>query len=168
MSGTLLLRRYVAALAFAAFGPGAVAADLKPWTGGKTPSLVLKDLKGATIDLADYRGKVVLLNFWATWCPPCIAEMPSLIELQKKMKDKDVVILGVSIDEDEAAYHKFLKNYGVNFVTVMDKDRKTPTIYGTFGWPETYIIDRQGVVRRKFIGAAEWTSPEIENFLTKM
>ena len=91
------------------------------------------------MSLNDYRGKIVLLGFWRL-VPPCIAEMPSLIELQKKMKDKDVVILGVSIDEDEAAYHKFLKNYGVNFVTVMDKDRKTPTIYGTFGWPETYII----------------------------
>jgi len=110
----------------------------------------------------------VLLNFWATWCPPCIAEMPSLIELQKKLKDKDVVILGVSIDADEAAYHKFLKEYGVNFVTVRDEDKKTPTLYGTFGWPETYVIDRQGVVRRKFIGAAEWTSPEIMEFLTKL
>jgi cytochrome c biogenesis protein CcmG, thiol:disulfide interchange protein DsbE len=138
-----------------------------PRIGAPAPDFTLQD-SDHKVSLSDYRGKVVLLNFWATWCPPCIIEMPSLIALQQKMKDKDVVILGVSIDEDEAAYHKFLKNYGVNFVTVLDKDRKTPTLYGTFGWPETYIIDRQGVVRRKFIGAAEWTSPEIVEFIGKM
>lgn len=138
-----------------------------PRIGTPAPDFTLQD-SDHKVSLSDYRGKVVLLNFWATWCPPCIIEMPSLIALQQKMKDKDVVILGVSIDEDEAAYHKFLKNYGVNFVTVLDKDRKTPSLYGTFGWPETYIIDRQGVVRRKFIGAAEWTSPEIVEFIGKM
>ena len=138
-----------------------------PRLGNAAPAFTIQD-SDRKVSLSDYRGKVVLLNFWATWCPPCIAEMPSLIELQKKLKDKDVVILGVSIDADEAAYHKFLKEYGVNFVTVRDEDKKTPTLYGTFGWPETYVIDRQGVVRRKFIGAAEWTSPEIMEFLTKL
>jgi len=159
--------RTVLAFALLLLVAGCYGGSRPPRIGTAAPEFTLQD-SDHKVSLNDYRGKVVLLNFWATWCPPCIAEMPSLIELQKKMKDKDIVILGVSIDEDEAAYHKFLKNYGVNFVTVMDKERKTPTIYGTFGWPETYIIDRQGVVRRKFIGAAEWTSPEIESFLTKM
>ena len=102
---------------------GCYGGSRPPRIGTAAPEFTLQD-SDHKVSLNDYRGKVVLLNFWATWCPPCIAEMPSLIELQKKMKDKDVVILGVSIDEDEAAYHKFLKNYGVNFVTVMDKEQE--------------------------------------------
>ncbi|MGA9556016.1 MAG: TlpA disulfide reductase family protein, partial [Terriglobales bacterium] len=74
----------------------------------------------------------------------------------------------VSIDEDDSAYHKFLKDYGVNMVTVRDPSRKASSLYGTFGWPESYIIDRQGVIRRKFIGAVDWTSPEITDYLSKL
>jgi cytochrome c biogenesis protein CcmG/thiol:disulfide interchange protein DsbE len=138
-----------------------------PRIGNPAPDFTVQD-SDRKLSLSDYKGKVVLLNFWATWCAPCIAEMPDLIALQEKMKDKGVVVVGVSIDADEDAYHKFLKDYKVNFVTVRDEERKAPTLYGTFGWPETYIIDRQGVVRRKFIGAADWTSPEIVGFLGKM
>jgi len=89
--------------------------------------------------------------------------------MQNRMKDKGVTVLAVSIDADDAAYHRFLKQYGMdNMVTVRDEDRKAPNLYGTFGWPETYVIDRDGVIRRKFIGAADWTSPEITDFLTKL
>lgn len=109
-----------------------------------------------------------MLNFWGTFCPPCIAEMPSLIQMQTKLKKNGVLVLGVSIDADDAAYHKFLKDFGVNFVTVRDEAQKSSTLYGTFGWPETYIIDRNGVVRRKFIGAVNWNSPEITDYLTKL
>jgi thiol-disulfide isomerase/thioredoxin len=110
----------------------------------------------------------VVLNFWATWCPPCVEEMPSLIKMQGKLKDKGIQVLGVSIDVDDGAYHKFLKEYGVNFVAVRDPDQKTSSLYGTHGWPETYVIDRNGVVRRKFIGAVEWTSPEVVDYLTRL
>jgi len=106
--GTLLLRRF-AALAFAVFGPGAVAADLKPWTGGKAPGLVLKDLKGATIDLADYRGKVVLLNFWATWCEPCRDEMPSLELLAQRHENDGVTVLAINYQEPVPAIRRFLE-----------------------------------------------------------
>jgi peroxiredoxin len=84
------------------------------------------------------------------------------------MKDKGVVVLAVSIDADDAAYHKFLKDYNVNMITVRDEARKSSNLYGTFGWPESYIIDRQGVIRRKFIGAADWTSPEIIDYLSEL
>lgn len=109
-----------------------------------------------------------MLNFWGTFCPPCIAEMPSLIQMQAKLKKNGVTVLGVSIDADDGAYHKFLKDYGVNFVTVRDEAQKSSTLYGTFGWPETYVIDRNGVVRRKFIGAVNWNSPEITDYLSKL
>jgi cytochrome c biogenesis protein CcmG, thiol:disulfide interchange protein DsbE len=77
-------------------------------------------------------------------------------------------VLAVSIDADDAAYHKFLKEYNVNMVTVRDEPQKAARLYGTFGWPETYVIDRQGVIRRKFIGAVDWNSPEVTDFLSKL
>ena len=120
------------------------------------------------LTLADYRGKVVVLNFWATWCPPCVEEMPSLVELQQRLKDKGVIVLAVSLDADEAAYHKFLKDHGVNLITVRDPDLKSSNLYGTFKYPETYIIDRSGILRRKFIGAVNWNDPEVVSFLEKL
>ena len=91
-----------------------------------------------------------------------------MVQMQARLKDKGVVVLGVSIDVDDAAYHKFLKDFNVNMVTVRDGDQKASSLYGTFGWPETYVIDRQGVIRRKFIGAVDWTSPEITDYLSKL
>jgi len=88
--------------------------------------------------------------------------------MQAKLKKNGVTVLGVSIDENDAAYHKFLTDFGVNFVTVRDDARKTPDTYGTFRWPESYIIDRNGVVRRKFIGAVNWNSTEITDYLSKL
>ena len=76
--------------------------------------------------------------------------------------------MAVSIDADDAAYHKFFKDLQVNMVTVRDEAQKVSALYGTFGWPETYVIDRQGVIRRKFIGAVDWTSPEITDYLSKL
>ena len=132
--------------------------------GDTAPDFTLQD-SDHKVTLSDYRGQVVVLNIWASWCPPCVEEMPAMIAMQQRLKAKGVTIVGVSIDEDGDAYHRFLKEHGVNFVTVRDPDRKTANLYGTFGWPETYIIDRKGVIRRKFIGAADWTSPEITEFL---
>ena len=94
--------------------------------------------------------------------------MPSLIQMQQRMREKGVVVVAVSIDVDEAAYHRFLKTYQVNLLTVRDPDQKSPSLYGTHGWPETYIIDRTGMIRRKFIGPVEWNSPEIADFLSKL
>jgi cytochrome c biogenesis protein CcmG, thiol:disulfide interchange protein DsbE len=135
--------------------------------GSNAPDFTVQD-SDHQVTLSQFRGQIVVLNFWATWCPPCIEETPSLVRMQARMKDKGVVVLAVSIDADDAAYHKFLKDYSVNMVTVRDEARKASNLYGTFGWPETFIIDRTGVVRRKFIGAVDWTSPEITDFLTKL
>jgi peroxiredoxin len=135
--------------------------------GSNAPDFTVQD-SDHKVTLSQFRGQVVLLNFWATWCPPCIEETPSLVRMQARFKDKGVVVLAVSIDADDAAYHKFLKEYSVNMVTVRDESQKTPTLYGTFGWPETYVIDRSGVIRRKFIGAVDWTSPEITDYLSKL
>ena len=121
-----------------------------------------------TVALNQFRGQIVVLNFWATWCPPCVEEMPSLVEMQRRMKAKGVTVVAVSIDVDENAYRQFLKQHGVDLLTVRDPAQKTPALYGTHGWPETFIIDRNGVMRRKFIGAVDWTEPEITDFLSKL
>lgn len=121
-----------------------------------------------TVALNQFRGQIVVLNFWATWCDPCVEEMPSLVEMQRRMKAKGVTVVAVSIDENESAYRSFLKQHGVDLLTVRDPGQKTPALYGTRGWPETFIIDRNGVMRRKFIGAVDWTEPEITDFLSKL
>jgi cytochrome c biogenesis protein CcmG/thiol:disulfide interchange protein DsbE len=146
---------------------GCYSGTRPPRIGENAPDFTVQD-PDHKISLSQFKGQVVVLNFWATWCPPCVQEMPSLIRMQGKLKDKGVQVLGVSIDVDGDAYHKFLKEYGVNFVAVRDPDQKSSTLYGTHGWPETYVIDRNGVVRRKFIGAVEWTSPEVLDYLTKL
>jgi cytochrome c biogenesis protein CcmG, thiol:disulfide interchange protein DsbE len=120
-----------------------------------------------SVSLHDLKGKVVLLNFWATWCPPCIQEMPSLVSMQQKLKGQ-VTVLAISIDVDEDAYHKFLKDYNVALLTVRDPDQKFSRLYGTFGWPETYVIDRDGKIRRKFIGPVNWSDPEVQQYLTSL
>ena len=120
------------------------------------------------ISLRDLRGKVVVLNFWATWCQPCVEEMPSLVQMQQRMGAKGVTVLAVSVDVDESAYQRFLKNHKIELLTVRDPDQKSNNLYGTSKFPESYIIDRSGVVRRKFFGAVDWTQPEIVDFLSKL
>ncbi|WP_254063947.1 TlpA disulfide reductase family protein [Granulicella sp. S190] len=119
-----------------------------------------------TVDLSKLRGRVVVLNLWATWCAPCIEELPSLLALQKQMPD--LAIVAVSMDTDPDVYQRFLVDHHVNLLTVRDEDQKVNALYGTVQIPETYIIDKQGVLRRKFIGAQVWTSPEITSFLARM
>ena len=135
--------------------------------GSNAPDFTVQDADHS-VSLSQFRGKVVVLNFWATWCPPCIEETPSLVKMQNHLKDKGVVVLAVSIDADDAEYHRFLKSYNVNLLTVRDEARKASSLYGTFGWPESYVIDRNGVLRRKFIGAVDWSSPEIVEYLSKL
>src|SRR6516165_5629737 len=108
--------------------------------------------QGESSKLTDYRGKVVVLNFWATWCPPCVEETPGLIQLQRRIASRNGVVLGVSVDEDEAAYRKFLQDHGINYPTSRDPSKKSALDYGTVMYPETYIIDRQGKIARKIIG----------------
>jgi len=120
------------------------------------------------ITLSQLRGQVVVLNFWATWCAPCVEEVPSLVEMQRRLKPKGVTVLAVSVDVDDIAYRQFVRNHNVTLLTVRDPDQKSSALYGTHLFPETYVIDRNGVMRRKFIGAVDWTEPEITDFLSKL
>jgi peroxiredoxin len=134
-------------------------------TGQVAPDFTVSD--GTTsIHLANYRGKVVLLNFWATWCEPCLVELPSLLDLHHDQPD--LVILAVSIDEDPDAYSHFIVRRHVDLTTVRDPGQTAAKLYRSEAWPETYVIDRQGVIRRKFIGAQDWSSPEVRAYLKSL
>jgi len=119
-----------------------------------------------TLDLARLHGRVVVLNLWATYCAPCVQELPSLLALQRSMPQ--LAIVGVSTDQDEDVYRRFLVQHHVDLVTVRDSDQRINSLYGTVQIPETYIIDRNGILRRKFIGAQVWTSPEIMDYLKSL
>ena len=146
---------------------GCYSGSRPPRIGSVAPDFTLQDAD-RKISLSELRGKIVVLNFWATWCPPCVEEMPSLVQMQQRLKNKGVSVLAVSLDVDENAYHKFLKDYKVDLLTVRDPDQKSNNLYGTFKFPETYIIDRNGVMRRKFIGPVDWSQPEVVEFLSKL
>jgi cytochrome c biogenesis protein CcmG, thiol:disulfide interchange protein DsbE len=147
--------------------PGCYSGTKPTHIGSAAPDFTVEDAD-RKVSLSELRGKIVVLNFWATWCAPCVEEMPSLVRLQQRMQNKGIQVLAVSIDDDPGAYHKFLKDYKVDLLTVRDPGHKSADLYGSFKWPETYIIDRKGVIRRKFIGPQDWEGPEILDFLTKL
>jgi peroxiredoxin len=133
---------------------------------GRTAQDFPLEIAGKPEHLTDLKGKVVILNFWATWCPPCVEETPALNHLQKYIESRDGMILGVAADEDPAAYEQFLRDQGVVFPTYRDpstRDNHSPIAqsYGTSMYPETYVIDRHGKIARKFIGFQQWDSPDM-------
>ena len=155
------------AIAVLVLATGCSSGSRPPHVGSAAIDFTVSD-SDHSVSLSQFRGQVLILNFWATWCTPCTQELPSLMDMQEHMRSRGVVVLGVSIDIDNDAYHRFLKVRNVNFLTVRDPEQKVAAMYGTAGWPETYIIDRQGVMRRKIIGPINWDAPEVTQFLSKL
>jgi cytochrome c biogenesis protein CcmG/thiol:disulfide interchange protein DsbE len=135
----------------------AVQGEASP--AGRTPKNFSFQMNDRSIQLSDLRGKVVVLNFWATWCPPCVEETPSLNRLQQWLFPRGGTVLGISEDEDPAAYTGFLPQYGVQFPTWRDPSLSIAKSFGTTIYPETYVIDQRGIIARKIIGPQEWDSP---------
>jgi thiol-disulfide isomerase/thioredoxin len=123
-----------------------------PATGDLAPEFVLQSTEGAIRKLSNFRGKVVLVNLWATWCPPCVAELPVLDQLAAKYGDKGLVVLAVAGDEEVKAVHDFLKRSPVKFEVLLDPNGAIGTQYGITGYPETFFVDRQGRLQDKIIG----------------
>jgi cytochrome c biogenesis protein CcmG/thiol:disulfide interchange protein DsbE len=117
-------------------------------------------LAGHPAHLSDLRGKVILLDFWASWCPPCLEEAESLNRLKQDISERGGIVLAISEDEDQTAYDSFIQVNRIDFLTYRDPTKKIKESYGTVMIPEAYLIDRQGRLVRKFVGAQNWQSPE--------
>ncbi len=128
--------------------------------GVRAPNFKLPDLNGKMMSLTDYRGRVVLLNIWATWCAPCVEEMPSMEKLHQELKDEKFVILAVSIDEPGAeVVRPFMKKHKLNFPALIDSAGILTQLYRTSGVPESFIIDKQGRILEEIIGPRNWFAP---------
>ncbi len=132
---------------------------------GQTAKDFALTIDGKPTRLSDLRGKVVLLNFWATWCQPCVDEAPSLDALQKEIAPLGGTVLGISVDDDQSAYRQFLKTHNIDFPTYRDPSKQIPLSYGTKMYPETYVIDRDGRINSKIVGPQDWTSPAMMAYL---
>jgi len=141
----------------------------QPATEGKpAPDFTLPDLAGQKTRLSDLKGKVVLVNFWATWCPPCREEIPSMAVLNRLMAGKPFRMLAISIDQGgKGAVEAFFRESGTTLPALLDADGTTGRLYGTTGVPETFVIDRKGVIIKKVVGALNWSDPEVVRFLNE-
>jgi peroxiredoxin len=145
----------------AAIGAGVLGLAL--WLRGRSPEIApdfaLTDLSGQAVRLSAYRGRVVLVNLWATWCPPCRDEMPSMERLHQTLKDRGFVLLAVSQDDGGAAVVKpFVEQMKVTFSVLVDPDGEVGRKYGVWGYPESFLVDREGRIVERVIGPRDWAS----------
>lgn len=136
--------------------------------GDSAPAFSIVTDNGRTVSASDFGGKVLVLNFWATWCPPCIQELPSLDAFNRKFAGQGVVVLGISIDKDRKAYQNFLKRTGLSFLTARDPEQTINHEYGTIQVPETYIINRDGKVVEKVVSATNWMDEKMVNYVQSL
>ncbi len=141
--------------------------DTSAKEGGPAPQFTIQTDSGARVSPASFNGKVLVLNFWATWCAPCVQEIPSLNQFQKRFADSGVKVLAVSIDKNDQKYRNFLDHVHVSFDTARDPGMDISTRYGTFQYPETYII-KDGRVMRKFPNAENWLSDDITQYVQSL
>jgi len=134
--------------------------------GDSAPEFTIHTDNGRTVTLPNFGGKLLVLNFWATWCPPCVQETPSLSQFAATYANKGVVVLGVSVDRDEKAYRAFLQKFRPAFLTA--REGKLHEDYGTFMYPETYIIDSKGKVLEKLAEPADWMDPKMTQLIDRL
>ncbi len=135
--------------------------------GKPAPDFALQDASGRTVRLSDFRGRFVVLNFWATWCAPCVEEVPSLEQLQQRFESESpqkITVLSVSVDSGWAPIKAFSKQKNITYPVLLDSDQDVAHTFGTFKYPETYVIDPSGVVVKKVIGGLDWTTPEVVQY----
>ena len=133
--------------------------------GVPAPDFTFSDLNGKRVSLSDHRGKVVLINIWATWCAPCREEMPSMEKLYNRFKGEDFEILAVSIDSTgQKAVAPFMQKLNLTFPALLDPEAKIRGLYSVTGVPESFIVDKKGIVVKKVIGAVDWATPKVFSF----
>jgi cytochrome c biogenesis protein CcmG/thiol:disulfide interchange protein DsbE len=136
--------------------------------GDQAPHFSMRADNGLTITPTEFGGKVLIVNFWASWCPPCVQETPSMIAFTNHYREKGVVVFGVSVDKSQKNYDNFLKRFGVSFLTARDPEAKVSDLFGTYVYPETYVINRQGKVVQKIIGGTNWSDPNLMRFVDSL
>jgi len=129
--------------------------------GDIAPEFAITTESGVTVSSSNFPGKVLVLNFWATWCPPCVEETPALERFHKQLKDAGVTVLAISVDKNEAKYRNFIKRFGVTFATAHDPEATISSMYGTYRYPESYVIDKSGRVIEKIVGPKKWTDENV-------
>lgn len=140
-----------------------------PRIGFRAPNFTLKDLKGGTVSIANLRGRVVMVNFWATWCGPCKVEMPSMNRLYDDLRGKDFEILAISSDfQGEKIVRPFITQGGFTFPVLIDSSFKVNADYGVTGIPTTFLIDKDGVITHKVLGPRDWDSPEARELIRRI
>jgi peroxiredoxin len=138
--------------------------SLKP-----APAFTLPDINGNKVSLSDFKGKVILLNFWGTWCSPCTAEMPSFNRLYAAFKNDGFVVLAVSIDPSDKPVRSFVSAKGITFPVLMDPDKEAYfDLYAIFALPTSFLIDRKGMIVEKFLGDKEWDSPDMKKKIANL
>jgi len=139
-------------------GRGADSSDVgfereSDWLDIPAPAAVFEGLKGDTVRLADYRGRVVLLNFWGTWCPPCVREIPELVKVQPRLEELGATVLGPAVDSGSSEnIREFLADYGINYPIVKGRNDQAVGDFQAMGYPTTFLIDRDGVIRKRYLG----------------
>lgn len=136
--------------------------------GDSAPKFKVVTEDGKTVTPTDFGGKLLVVNFWASWCEPCILETPSLEEFNRRFHDKGVVVLGISGDSSEKLYKQFLQQYNISFETSRDPKSDIAASYGTFQYPDSYIIDTNGKVVEKIINYQNWMDPQFLDRIQKM
>jgi thiol-disulfide isomerase/thioredoxin len=137
--------------------------------GAAAPDFTVKDLAGQEVKLSALKGKVVFVNFWATWCPPCREEMPSMVKLNQAMAGKQFQMMAISIDEGgKEAVASYFKKSGITLPAFLDSDGAVSSSYGTTGVPETFIVDKTGIIRKKVVGGMDWSSPDVSAYLDEL
>lgn len=137
--------------------------------GAPAPDFSVKDLAGAEVKLSSLKGQVVLVNFWATWCPPCKEEIPSMMKLNQAMTGKPFKMMAISIDEGgKEAVEGYFKKSGMSLPAYLDTDNSISRTYGTTGVPETFIIDKAGVIQKKIVGGMDWSSKDVIAYMDEL
>jgi thiol-disulfide isomerase/thioredoxin len=146
----------------------ASAGELKVWSGGRTPPLTLRDIDGKAQDLTAYRGQVVLVNFWATWCEPCRDEMPAIQRLKKKLAGKPFVVLAVNVDEPESRISNFLEKMPLDFPILLDEGKVATQAWKVRVLPASFIIGRDGRIRYSLTGELAWDHDDVVSLLAEL
>lgn len=133
--------------------------------GDRAPDFSVRADNGLTVTPTQFGGKVLIVNFWATWCPPCVQETPSMVAFANQYRDKGVVVLGISVDKSQKNYENFLRRFDVSFLTTRDPEAGISDSFGTYVYPESYVINREGKVVQKIIGGTNWADPNLASFI---